>query len=30
MVRSWRTIDYDVGTVTGSPSHAETFLCEKM
>jgi ubiquinone/menaquinone biosynthesis C-methylase UbiE len=26
---SWHTIDYDVGMVTGSPSHAETFLCEK-
>ncbi|HEY2010078.1 MAG TPA: class I SAM-dependent methyltransferase [Rhizomicrobium sp.] len=29
LVQSWRTIDYDVGPVTGSPSHAETFLCEK-
>jgi ubiquinone/menaquinone biosynthesis C-methylase UbiE len=29
LVRSWRTIDYDVGPVTGSPSYAETFLCEK-
>jgi len=29
LIRSWRTIDYDVGAVTGSPSLAETFLCEK-
>ena len=30
MVQSWRTIAYDVSAVTGSPSHAETFLCEKV
>lgn len=29
LVASWPTIDYNVGAVTGSPSHAETFLCEK-
>jgi len=27
---SWPSIEYDVSAVTGSPSHAETFLCEKM
>lgn len=30
LVQSWPTIDYNVGMVTGSPSHAETFLCEKL
>jgi SAM-dependent methyltransferase len=27
---SWPSIEYDVGFVVGTPSHAETFLCEKM
>lgn len=27
---SWLTIDYDVSAATNSPSHAETFLCEKV
>jgi ubiquinone/menaquinone biosynthesis C-methylase UbiE len=29
-LRSWLTITYNVEAVTGAPSHAETFLCEKI
>lgn len=29
LVKSWRTIDYDVSAVTGAASYAETFLCRK-
>jgi SAM-dependent methyltransferase len=29
LIQSWPTIPYDVSAVTGAPSHAETFLCEK-
>jgi hypothetical protein len=29
VVQSWPTIPYDVSAVTGAPSYAETFLCEK-
>lgn len=27
--QSWNTIEYNVGAAVGSPSHAETFFCEK-
>jgi ubiquinone/menaquinone biosynthesis C-methylase UbiE len=29
LTRCSRTLDYNVGAITGAPSHAETFLCEK-
>jgi SAM-dependent methyltransferase len=30
LVKSWPSIDYDVEPFVGAPSHAETFLCERM